>query len=190
MANSADWIDDYITNLKKEAEEKIQDALKETKKEFLPMSEKKIKNIYHSVIEDFYSGYNRHFYTPRGSLYNLLECKSDDEYIYISFNPSKIASRTGYSGEDGLYQSVFREGWHGGAKFGEGAYYPWRKPPTPYDGAIKPWENLRPFGWGSAIKSSISPLQDFINRFNEYQDGEFESDFRKIWDKYSSRIQL
>lgn len=190
MASSADWIDDYIANLKKEAESKIQEALKETKKEFLPLCEKKIKAIYHSVIEEFYFGYNRSFYKPRGSLYDLLECKSDDEYVYISFNPSKITSRTGYSGENGLYQSVFREGWHGGAKFGDGAYYPWRKPPTPYDGAYKPWDDLKSFIWQPAVKAPISPLQDFKNRFDEYQDGEFESDFRKIWEKYSSRIQL
>ena len=54
----------------------------------------------------------------------------------------------------------------------------------------KCWDDLKSFIWQSAVKAPISPLQDFKNRFDEYQDGEFESDFRKIWEKYSSRIQL
>ena len=191
---SSSWFDSYVNDLKQNAMKKIDIAVAETKKEFFPLATKKIKKIYNDVITDFYE-YNRKFYKPRGSLYDLLECRTDNEYIYMSFDPSKIPNRGGYySEDDGLYRTVFVEGWHGGANISDKMLIPFRSPAEEYNGKDKPWDTSRGKGvkqsWKTATKAEISPLKDFENRFYEYQDSEYENDFVEIWNKNASKIVL
>lgn len=195
-----DSLESWFENDRKKRREKFNRVVDNTKKEFFPMQEKKIKKIYKSVIDDFYADYKPHFYNRRdnGSLYKLLKCRSDTEHIYMSFDPSEISYRNGYAGEDGLYRTVFVEGWHGGAMVHNSMLYPvgyeGGKIKT-YDGTYRykeslgkevysPYEcdNIK-YGWIEANRASISPLDDFNKRFDDYQDTEFEEDFRDLFDK-------
>ena len=193
MGNNS--LESWFENDRKKRREKFNRVVDNTKKEFFPMQEKKIKKIYKSVIDDFYADYRPHFYNRRdnGSLYKLLKCRSDTEHIYMSFDPSEISYRNGYAGEDGLYRTVFIEGWHGGAMVHNSMLYPVGKyengKPRAYDGTYKdgvykPYEDEDyKYSWTVANRASISPLDDFNKRFDDYQDTEFEEDFRDLFDK-------
>ena len=166
--NSNGFYDAYIKKLQKKAEEAVKDAQKKAFAEYFETVDKKIREIYKSTIDDFYN-YDRSFYNPRGSLYHLINTKSSDDYLSIWFDPSKISYRNGYSGEDGLYDQIFRKGWHGGANINGNMLIPYTNPPIAYNGDKKPWDKPEPWmtnenikhGWISAERASISPLNDF-----------------------------
>lgn len=150
-------------------------AIEKTFPKFINSVDIQIKNMYESAIDKFYGSYNPEFYNRRGSLYDLLETKYDkatQEYSY-DFNPNKITyshrSAGSYSrGESGLYNTIFRGGYHGGA-YHNGDIY-WRTP-YPY---YKHWG--RP-----AEYEELSPLEDFKNRLERYQNGKMQKDFLRIY---------
>ena len=39
-------------------------------------------------------------------------------------------------------------------------------------------------------KASISPLQDFKRRIDQYQKTEYQKDYENIWNKYKSNIKI
>ena len=45
-------------------------------------------------------------------------------------------------------------------------------------------------GWEQAEKASISPLQDFKRRIDQYQKTEYQKDYENIWNKYKSNIKI
>ena len=134
----------------------------------------------------------------------MLETKCNKNELSISFNPSKISYRNGYaesSSSDGvpggLYDLVFRQGWHGGAMidgkmrypvgiYDNGLYKPYdgldNKPYETYDDIVK-------FRWGKAHQTR-APLEDFRSRINEYQKTEYQQDYEEIWNKYKSNIKI
>ena len=169
------WLSSYIEEITADTVKKIENAVDKAKAEFFPRQVKKVSEIYEDVIWDFYGDKSSRYYVPRGSLYNLFDCKTDGECLIMNFKPENFPSRTGYAGEDGLYQTVFREGWHGGAKHNGSLLYR-----TPY-----PYYTY----WGSpAEHASISPLEDFRQRWYHYEDTEFEADLNKTINKYINMI--
>ena len=93
----------------------------------------------------------------------------------MDFHPELFDSRTGYTGEKGLYKTVFKEGWHGGAKHNGGMFY---RTPIPY---FKYWGK-------EATRSSMSPYEKFKERWYKYEDTTFESDLRRILNKHIDKI--
>lgn len=207
MSNSHyDFYKKYIDALEVKAKEAVKEAQKKAFAEYFEVADKKIRKIYNDTIKDFYKSYTPTFYKPRrGSLYNLIKIKRTDEYLDIDFNPSMISYRNGYAesansdGVDGgLYDLVFRHGWHGGANVkGKGRMLvPWSYPRMAYNGDVSPWE---PSIWGSeeilsgwrlAEKSPISPLDDFRKRIDEYHETEYQRDYNEIWNKYKQNIKI
>ena len=166
------WLTDYIEDIMSDNKKRFEEAVKKTKREFFPLEVKKVEELYRQVADDFYSDYSeRKFYKPRGSLKNLFNIKTDYENLYMDFDPTKIPSRTGYVGEDGLYNTVFREGWHGGANHEGKMLY---RKPVPY---YRYWGR-------EAVRTSISPLDDFDKRWDKYQETEFVDDLNRIFDKH------
>ena len=199
MSNSHyDFYKKYIDALEVKAKEAVKEAQKKAFAEYFEVADKKIRKIYNDTITDFYESYGRTFYKPRGSLYDLINIERTDEYLEIDFNPSMISYRNGYSGEDGLYTQVFRQGWHGGANINGNMLVPWTNPAEPYDGDKKPWAFPEPWGrrigvkhgWSHAEKSPISPLEDFRKRIDEYHETEYQSDYNEIWNKHKQNIKI
>ena len=200
-STQSDFYSSYIDKLKQKAKEAIIDAQKKTFSEYFELADKKIRDIYEKTIDDFYQDYsNPHVYSRRGSLYKLIETEKGDDYLDVWFEPSKISYRNGYAGEDGLYTTVFREGWHGGASIGGSMLYPVGKSengsPRTYDGTYKdgrykPYEdeNYR-YSWTVANRSSIPPLIDFKQRIDEYQKSEYQEDYNKLWNKNKANIKI
>lgn len=204
-----DFYKSYMSKLQTKAEEAVKDAQKKAFSEYFEVADKKIHEIYKSVITDFYRDYNPRFYDRRdnGSLYKLLETKKTDNYLSLNFNPSKISYRNGYaeSGSSngvpgGLYDLVFRQGWHGGAMVNGSMLYPIGKyeneKPRAYDGTYKdgiykPYEDENyKYSWTVANKSAISPLDDFKKRLDIYQESEYQRDYEEIWNKYKLNIKI
>lgn len=197
-SSTSDFYSKYIEKLQARAEEAVKDAQKKAFAEYFEVADKKIHDIYKDTITDFYNSYDRTFYKPRngGSLYQLLETEIEDDGLSLDFNPSKISYRNGYAGEDGLYDQVFRQGWHGGANINGQMLVPWTHPPIAYNGDKSPWEPsvLRSeeikSGWKLAEKAPISPLNDFKQRLDKYQQKEYQQDYEKIWNKYKTNITI
>ena len=87
--------------------------------------------------------------------------------------------RNGYAGEDGLYDQVFRKGWHGGAASGDYTFRGysfnksgWVVTHTPHPDTGTPyWRTPIPYysQWGRKAEiSDPSPLQDIKNKVAEY----------------------
>lgn len=192
------YYQDYIDKLQNKAREAVKEAQKNTFTEFFEdVAPKKIREIYNDVITKFYEDYHPTFYDRRGSLYKLLTLKSGKDYLDIGFDPSKISYRNGYNGEDGLYTTVFREGWHGGANIEGKMLIPWVSPYAKYDGDYKPWKDFdtsglvlgKDYGWKNAHRS-IPPLLSFKQALKDYEKTEYQQDYEKIWNKYKTSIKI
>ena len=169
------WLSSYIEEITADTVKKIENAVDKAKAEFFPRQVKKVNEIYKEVALKFYNNKPERIYDPRGSLYNLFDCKTDGECLIMNFRPEKFPSRTGYTGKDGLYQTVFKEGYHGGAEHDGKKLY---RTPIPYYTY-----------WGSqATIAPISPLEDFRQRWYHYEDTEFEADLNKTINKYINMI--
>lgn len=196
MANvQNNFYKDYMEKLQIKAKEAVKKAQEKTFEEYFEIADKKIRGIYKNTITDFYKDYYPHFYDRRGSLYDLIQTKHGADYLSISFDSSRISYRNGYSGEDGLYNTVFRQGWHGGAMIHSSMLYPVGKyengKPRAYDGTYKPYEDENyKYSWIVANRAAISPLNDFKNRLNEYQKDEYQKDYEKIWNKNKQNIRI
>lgn len=196
--NQSSFYQSYIKELQEKAKEAVKEAQEKSFSEYFDVAEKKIRTIYKDTITDFYNSYPNPFYDRRGSLYDLIQTKKATDYLSIWFEPSLISYRNGYAGENGLYDQVFRQGWHGGAnvKHRGRMLVPWSYPTLEYNGETSPWEpeiwNSESIlsGWKLAEKAPISPLQDFKRRIDQYQKTEYQKDYEIIWNKYKSNIKI
>ena len=167
----------YINILKEKAKKEVKKAQDKSIEEFFKHVEKELIVMYEETILDFYLDYTPKYYSRTGELYNLLHIRTGKRYIEAAFNPSAITSRTGYSQENGLYNTVFREGWHGGALHKEEMLY---RKPVPYYTS-----------WGRpAERATVSPLYDFRNRVYTYLKTDYQKDYKRIWDKNKSQIKI
>ena len=202
-----DFYKKYFEKLQAKAKEAVINAQKDAFAEYFEVADKKIREIYKNTITDFYNSHKPSFYNSRGSLYKLLQTEKTEDYLSVWFDPSKISYRNGYAESSksdgvsgGLYDLVFRQGWHGGAMVNGAMLYPVGRfengKPRAYDGIYnnghyKPYaDETYTYGWTPAKKAPISPLDDFIQRIDKYQKTEYQKDYEKIWDKHKSNIKI
>ena len=176
-------VDAIIEKSRPQIEATVNKIQKETWSDFICVVEEKVRTIFNSVIQDFYSSYTPEYYDRRESMYNILQTEISENSLSISFDPSKMTSfRSGYDGEDGLYDQVFRHGWHGGAPSGDG--HP--SSGSPYWRAPVPYYNQ----WGrEASIASVSPLDDFRRRISDYQKYQMHDDFNKLWSLHTRNLK-
>ncbi len=166
------------------------------------IKDEKIHDLFNEAISDFYSdytpisgGYDRESDgNGSGGLYSLLktsiEIDGDVSGLQYWFDDSDFTTyRSGYRGAGDLYEKVFELGWHGGAdsidgsKAGTYGLHP--RPGTPY------WRTpLNVYSrWGRPARvASISPEDDFYQRFDTYVHGEMVDQFKTILDRHLSGI--
>lgn len=197
----------YIKELEDKAQKVVKEAQKKSFSEYFEVVDKKIHELYKETIDEFYQDYSPRFYERNESLYNLLQTKCDDDELTMSFNPSKIKYRNGYTESPqsegvpgGLYDLVFRQGWHGGGMVRGSMLYPIGRyengKPRAYDGIYengyyKPYADRDyKYSWIVANRASISPLDKFTQRINKYQKNEYQRDYEKIWNKNKVNIKI
>ena len=158
---------------------KFEEAAIQSLRDFLPDIELALYDIQQDVSNEFYSSYSPIEYDRTWSLYNALDVSTNEEDITMSYEfiPEDMTTyRSGYDGEDGLYDLVFRQGWHGGAKSGD-------KHPssgTPY------WRKPIPFysHWGrQAERAPITPLKNWERKKEEYENEKMINQFASILNK-------
>lgn len=131
------------------------------------------KGIADREIAVFYADYSPRRYRRRYSLYDIPDIRTvGDLKIVVDFDPEGTSFRDGYDGEDGLYDQVFRKGWHGGADSGPG--HP--SPGTPY------WRAGRNFSrWGEpAAIAGTSPLEGIDDALTDYERTQLPSIWRGL----------
>ncbi len=129
-----------------------------------------LSNLFEGAIQGFYDDYAPRSYTRRGSLFNVPVITPLSDDIVIEFDPHQITMRNGSGEEDGLYTTVFKEGWHGGALKGP-------EHPKP-DGRHAYWRTGNNFStWGEEATRAPEKIRPF-------------SAISEIWDDYkASRVQ-
>lgn len=174
----------YLESLTSKVKVAVKQALRYTWADFFAVVDEKIHSMFDEVVQGFYSDYTPGFYDRNESLYEILQTELSEDSLSIQFDPSKMTPfRNGYDGEDGLYDQVFRRGWHGGAASGEG--HP--SPGTPYWRTPVPYYNR----WGhEAAFASLSPLDELKRRVTDYENYEMQADFNRIWSVYASNIKI
>lgn len=158
-----------IENLKNKIEE-ITPVIEE---EVLDLVDKKLNEFFISSVAQFYADYTPEYYERRNNkngfnsgMYALFRTKKEGTKLRFWFEPSEFISRTGYNGEDGLYKTVFLEGWHGGAMHDGKMLY---RKPVPYYRY-----------WGKEAIQTFSPYDMFIALKEDYEKRGFKMDYRNI----------
>lgn len=194
--------EDWVNNLV----EQTNQVIEKTENEFFDVLEKKMRTQYKKIIDLFYSEYTPKTYNRQGEngLYGLLRISRDEDGMAYDFDPTKLSFRNGYNGENGLYDLVFRKGYHGGYLDKRGVYkIPWTNPVVEYngdnnndDGRIKPWQpepwhdnhNIK-HGWERAQKGT-SPLREWNKFIDHYNRNECQKDLDGILNKYISQMNF
>lgn len=185
-----DYLDRLTKRVKEQVQTQVQTVLKEVRRrtyiEFFTLLKSKVENMYRDAIDEFYEDYDPLYYRRRNSLYDLIDITLGKDSLTIEFDPSKITYRDGTGGnENGLYDLVFRQGYHGGSTKDTKGTHP--NPGVPY------WRTpyLLYSYWGQrAAKAPISPLLNFKLKLYKYQKSELQKDFDELWKKNVSNIEI
>lgn len=173
--------------ISEELKQQFMDAAQQSLAEYLAIAEEDLQTIANRVADDFYSDYNPKEYDRDFSLYDIFETKlkaGEDGNWSLSYNfeESYMNYRSGYDGEDGLYDLVFRQGWHGGAT--DGPNHP--APGTAY------WRYPGPYytDWyhSPAARADLVPLRNFEQRKREYEQGDMIRKFERIFNNHLAPI--
>lgn len=200
-ADYTSYYEKMIQKLKKKAEESIQRIMPAVWADYFRFAEQRIKVMFKDVVKDFYADYTPILYDRNYGLFDLLETEATPEQLSIHTNPLNMTGyRNGYHGDSGLYDLVFRHGWHGGADHGDytRSYSPdsaegftvistpHPNPGTPY------WREPVPFytRWGVQAVSSEPPIEAFRAKLNEYNNGINNEDYMRAWNIHSNKIQI
>lgn len=195
MGKNNNGLKDALVSEIKKRNKAIQ-TLKDSKKEYSEKGISKLKNyqkeemskLSKKAIDSFYGSYNQKVYSRTGNLYNAYKIEEDSEGNYISnvdenFIPNEYPR---LNSSDYIYETVFKEGWHGGSDSGKGYSYPYYKPgiddqystPRLYDGEDgKPYSSGK-WGWAKA-KKSTSPYKKIKKDTEEFYKKNGKNDKKK-----------
>lgn len=190
--------DSYTKEIQARAEAALKRVYIATYKEYFKDLEADMKALFEKTIDEFYDDYKPREgeYIRSHSLYALLRTElslgdeEGEQGLFIDFDPGEMSHyRNGYAGDDGLYDLVFRRGWHGGAdKISDEKQAKWGvhpSPGTPY--YRKPKKAGYP-RWGrKAERMSPSPLNRMKQYVREYEknisQAKFNAIFQREWQK-------
>lgn len=195
-----------IDGLMRRMQEKVERAFIEVINQFTPQFwqevDQDIRQIFKEAMDDFYSDYTQSYYDRRGSLYDIIMTDVKPMSLSIWFTPEPMTFHDEDIGEGGLYDLVFRRGYHGGAESGDTTTYtiqqgnrkgervtvdtPHPNPGTPY------WRKPYPYylQWGRpAERADTPPLQDVKNRAKQYSAGPMKQKFINMLMARKSIIQ-
>lgn len=205
------YYNQLVGRMKASVEKEMDKAMDKTWEEYFISLDTKIHEIFNEAVTNFYADYipkhdrrNGNPNSQAGGLYELLESKADPYGFSAEFDPGKMSgwqegkSRADiqgfYHNEDGLYDQVFRRGWHGGAgsirksrisKSVRG-YGPHPNPGTPYWGT----KSSGRWSWGEPAEiASTPPLTEIQNKWEQFINNEAPQEFIKIRNKHLSQIK-
>lgn len=168
--------------------EAIMKSAKEIDKQLAQQKKKKWETITSNAAQRFYSGYLPAFYHRRYSLYDVgvAEYTPDGLDVSVGYDPSKMSQYERGGSEDGLYNLVYRGGWHGGAWGANGSDFVGPESVPHYREPVYSWIN-----WGrAAIREDIPPQQYADEQWDEYLNGELTQNISQaVWDAYNDALR-
>lgn len=187
----------------------LQATLKDVWGEFGDYQRNKIASVFRSSMGLFYDAYQPQMYKREYSLYNLLQLPTDERGLVDYNDTMDLINRENVHldrhGGDSLFETVFMEGWHGGAKhIDPGKASVWGEHPNPgsayyrtkgmvtYPGATQAkWHRYGK--WGKQAFRSKAPYTMFDEALNDAEQGEIAAAFQDIsqkhWDMLCERLQ-
>lgn len=181
--------DEYINAVVEDIRKDVADA----GRKLASVVREKAMQIMREVIDAYYADYIPTYYHPRGrkNLYRLMETGvTDNGEVEIWFDPDRMTPyRSGYTGEDGLYQTVFREGWHGGAKTGPGHPSPGAAL-GPAAAVYRTPYKIYTFWGRTAYRMATPPLALIQEKIEEYNQNGMVDDFYIIFDGVREGIRI
>lgn len=152
----------YVDEIKAALSQAADDADEQAMPVLVSNIKSKIGDLFNSAVSNFYDDYDPKpgKYSRKYRLYRVLDMSKESmvegQYgeLVGMFRPEVLLYRDGSGGdEDALYDTVFIQGYHGGAPDGDD--HP--SPGTPY------WRAGRNYcRWGRpAVPADISPRDDF-----------------------------
>lgn len=193
MAKKYQPFSEWLSNIEK--------AYEGARGEYLDNLEETVRDNYNRIIDSFYGDYTPRYYkrkgktsTKTGGLYDLLVINRhpNNMGLDVEFDPTKLIRRDGYNGEDGLYTTVFLQGYHGGAYIPEAHKFlvPWTYPYREYNGNPEPWspnpwedDKSIKHGWSPAVRT-VAPYRKWKSFVVWYNRGQYQKDFNVIMNKY------
>lgn len=174
-----------LEKLTKNIEKEFNNAYKRAGLKWLATIGPEVESVYNKSIEAFYNDYTPvpEGYERRESLYKLFSYKFKNNKAIIDIDDSEPKAR---DDSTSLYDLVFKEGYHGGSKHGDGVGGPHPRPGTPL--WREPINGY--FNWGrEAEQSETSPYDEFKKRLEEWKEGEGKTIFNNIFMKEFSEMQ-
>lgn len=197
MASNMKALADFFAHrenaIKQQFRDAVDEAQKNAYKDWFKYTDEHLREQHKKVAKKFYDDYpDPEYYDRRGSLYDLYSSEIGDDYITAWFDETKMYSAyNDYTmKEDGLFDKVFVQGYHGGAE--RGPSHP--HPGTPYWRAPHPYY----YYWSRpAEKMSPSPYDEFMKVVSVYNGEEFDDsgvsgqdEFNRIFQEYIDKIKI
>lgn len=151
-------------------------------RQIAPILYKKAKSICMEAVDAYYASYSPHLYNRTESLYDAYDIgiRNGTELVFLV--GADLMSGSHRVSNEYIYNTMFEEGWHGGAKSGDGHPNPgtpyWRTPSSPRNMYFEEIDEvLYVHSWALWYKSpapkSESPFDTIVSQWNGYLDGEF-----------------
>ena len=160
----------------------VDEIAEKVNKKIVKYAYDKANEICKSAVDSFYGDYTPNLYKKRiGSLYTAYDIRIiNGSQLKFSLGDEFMKGKHRVSNKY-IYDTMFKEGWHGGAHKGKnhpnpGDHY-WRTPPSArmmyveeYDEMVyvKPWT----FWFPVPAAKSASPYDEIKENWNEFVDGE------------------
>ncbi len=201
--DAKDYYGNMVDRMKKSVIKEINAASDKMWEEYFQILKNKAVEIFKNAVAEFYNGYDaKHANDRTYSMYDILEVEADAYHFHAEFLPEKMEGwqehptpgvQGFYHAEDGLYDTVFRHGWHGGAskiansKIRQFGYYSHPNPGMPYWG----WKTRRGYWtWGDpSIPELISPLRRIKIEWERFMDRDAPAIRERLRSKYYARIK-
>ena len=195
--------DRWVNRVNRKMNEAANKVLDQAFPEFLKKVEDNVRKIFDDAITAFYHDYLPNVYDRQYDMYKLLVVDdSDQDKIAFEFRPEELEFNNRYNGEDGLYDQVFRKGWHGGADKGDytSVYRsfssdsgdmvvstPHPNPGVPYWRVPVPYYTY----WGRPAEiMSPSPLELIQKNIKQYESTQIMHDFKECWDRHFHNMKI
>lgn len=203
---------EFADKVQKAINQRTSKALSDAFADFGQYQQERIREIFNDAVTSFYDSYQPSMYVRQGDtssktggLYSVLDMKTDSDGWVISsapdydelYNPDKMHANR--SGGNNLYQTVFVEGYHGGASSISGSksaiWGSHPSPGTPYyraPGWVKyPGESKKKWHkygkWGRRSVHSLSPYRIISTNLSIAENGEMLDKLSQLVHEYNDR---
>lgn len=198
----------FVASVQEAVNSLVRPALLDADKAYAVEQRELIKELFNESVTKFYNDYQPHGRNKRkgntssktGGLYDLLALDDptdgglfesfEDDYMDLYDKANMHSARKGASGES-LFETVFIEGYHGGAKgIAPGKEEMWGRHPNPgipyyrTYGYVKAYRRRYKYGkWGRAAFKSESAYKQMITKMDAVLP-EMQKRFDEIEDEY------